>query len=906
MVRPPGSNGKVADTGPGPARPAAGNETVSASGDPPPPPGSFTMDLAAVKAAEAFAIENAQWRVRTGLFGDEEKVTNIGRYEVIERIGSGGMGDIYKGRDATLQRDVAIKKLRAPGREGENALTEAQALAKLANVNVVPIYECGQDGDDVFIVMEFVDGDTLRDWVRKADRTVDEILEAYQQAGRALAAAHKKKLVHRDFKPDNAMMGKDGLVRVVDFGLATEAADPETSNEGRQRIAGTPRYMPPEQAIGQPVTEAADQYSFCVALAEALASAKPAGRALPRWLQRAIDRGRDPVATDRFPSMNDLLSVLSRDRTLARRWWTAGVVLAVAGTIAFFVGRTTHVSREAACDEGAARLSSVWGPGGQAGALDRIATLSAYGKSLRPRIEEQLRDHAQRWTAGYRDACLAHTRGVQSDALLDRRMACLDHGRAALKSVAEIIRTADAQSVPSITRATSELPTPESCNDTAALLAGVDPPPAPIAAQVGQLRGRLEEARIQIAAGRAKPARALAEQAVAEARKLAYTPVLAEALLVQGHATMAMDDDRAAAVPVLTEAFTLAFQAGLHSLAVEAWARRAWAQGTSVGGEGSLAGVEIVQAVAANAGTSKFARALLYNNVGSVELALERRDLARAAFERALREAEGVIGPGAVELLGVRSNLAITTDDRTRRDALMADCEANTGKLLGAEHPDTLWARWTRGMMLVPFSSVIELLLPTCANLELQNPERAVSCWSEVGFASGERGDRSGALAAFERASSIQVGDLPRSPAVLAYADFWRGDTTKAAHEFAAALDAQPMDPQEPWWNRFERAELQLGRGRAERLSGHLREAKQPLKASVDALANIVEKHPGGTFERRLARARAELAKLLAGMHAPPAEIAEYAAPARDWLREASGLDAEIAELDRLSRARAH
>jgi tetratricopeptide (TPR) repeat protein len=901
MARPPRSESKVADPAPVPSPPLAKNQTISSPGDGPPPPGSFTMDLADEAAAEKRVVEDARWRVEKKLFEGEEEVTQIGRYQVTgPPIGSGGMGVIYPGFDPVLNRRVAIKMLHAPGRDGTNAVEEGRALAKLKHVNVVPIYDCDREEDKVFILMELVDGETLRSWTKIADRTTEEILGAYQQAGRGLAAAHAEKLVHRDFKPDNAIMGTDGVVRVVDFGLACEAADPTAVISGRQRVAGTPRYMAPEQAIGQPVTPTADQYSFCVALAEALGEAKPEGRALPRWLQKAVARGRDPIPSDRFGSMNDLLAVLSHDRTVVRRWWAAAGVLAVAGTVAFFAGRTTHAPAYAACGEGAARLSSVWGPEGQAAALDRIGTLSTYGRSLRPRLEEQLRDHAQRWTGGYRDACLAHARGVQSDGLLDRRMACLEQGRAALKSVAEIIRTADAQSVPSITRATTELPTPDSCNDVAALLAGVEPPPAQIATLVGQLRGRLEEARILIAAGRAKPARELAGQAAKEARQLAYTPALAESLLVEGHALMTMDD-RPAAIPVLTEAFTLAFQAGLHSLAVEAWARRAWSQGTTVGGEGALAGVEIVEAVAANKGTSQFARALLLNNIGSVELALEHRDRARAAFERAAREAQDVVGPGAAELLWIRSNLAVATDDRARRDALLAEYEENTAKLLGDDHPDTLWARWNRGMMLASFADAIKLLVPTCASLEAQNPERAISCWSEVGFAHGERGDHAGALAAVERASSIQVGDHPRSPAALAYVHFWRGDTPGAAHAFAAALDALPTDAHEPWWTRFERAELELGLGRAERLSGHAREARRALVASIEALTDIVEKHPGGTFERRLGRARVEMVKLLAAVHAPRAEIARHAAPALVWLREAGGLEAEIAEIDRLS-----
>src|SRR5205807_8756694 len=123
-----------------------------------------------------------------------------------------------------------------------------------------------------------------------------EILDAYRQAGEALAAAHAAGLVHRDFKPDNAIVGDDGRVRVVDFGLACVAASSDGDSDARVPVAGTPYYMAPEQAAGVAVTAAADQYSFCVALDEALAGDAPiAGTTpppLPRWMATILERGR--------------------------------------------------------------------------------------------------------------------------------------------------------------------------------------------------------------------------------------------------------------------------------------------------------------------------------------------------------------------------------------------------------------------------------------------------------------------------------------------------------------------------------------------------------------------------------------------------------------------------------------
>jgi tetratricopeptide (TPR) repeat protein len=517
-----------------------------------------------------------------------------------------------------------------------------------------------------------------------------------------------------------------------------------------------------------------------------------------------------------------------------------------------------------------------------------------------PRLERQLADHAHRWTGGYRDACLAHANGVQSDALLDRRMACLERSRAALTAVADLVRTADAKALPDLVTATQALPDPDGCGDLASLLANAAPPPAAIAARVADIRGRLAAVRIQIAAGQQKRARAAAAEAVTDARGLDYRPLLAEALLVLGQATMGTDD-RAAATKPLTEAFTLAFESGDQTMAVEAWARRAWTHGLSGGGPESLAGLDVVEAAAGNGSVSPFARALLYNNVGAVEIALEQRDRARAAFERALREARGVVGPGAAELLIVRANLGITTDDPDRRDQILADAEAEKARVLGADHPATLDTRWLRGRAMVSFARAAEVLTGACAGLEPYDGIQAMSCWSELGHVRYELSDKAGAIAAMQRALTAPIEAAPRSPAILPYLHLWQGDAGAAAKEFAAALAALPVRDDAPWWMRSERAELQLGLARAHRAGGRLREAKQALLACLEALLDIASKQSDGVVDRRLGRTRAELAEVLAMLRAPSDRIAVQAAPAAAWMRRAGGSSQEILELDRLA-----
>ncbi|MCA9680173.1 MAG: serine/threonine protein kinase, partial [Myxococcales bacterium] len=200
----------------------------------------------------------ARARAEEALFGSATPVT-LDRYRIIERVGNGGMGVVWSAWDPDLGRPVALK-LAAEGDQDTRARAreEGRALAQLSHPNVVPIYDVVDHDAGVLLVMELVRGETLRQVAARRPRTM-ELVRAYRQAALGLAAAHRAGLVHRDFKPDNAILGADGRVRVLDFGLA----HPDGDEPGA--IAGTPRYMAPEQHEGVALTAAADQYAFCVA-----------------------------------------------------------------------------------------------------------------------------------------------------------------------------------------------------------------------------------------------------------------------------------------------------------------------------------------------------------------------------------------------------------------------------------------------------------------------------------------------------------------------------------------------------------------------------------------------------------------------------------------------------------------
>lgn len=178
------------------------------------------------------AGESMRRRIAARLFGEDLPPPRIGRFPVLETLGNGGMGIVYAAVDPELDRRVAIKQIRtwalSPKIRGRFA-REARALARLAHPNVVHVYEVGIEEHALFIVMELVEGTTLKRWL-EVSRPRAEILERFIAAGRGLAAAHEANIIHRDFKPANVLVGRDGRVRVVDFGLACGAGERSLSS----------------------------------------------------------------------------------------------------------------------------------------------------------------------------------------------------------------------------------------------------------------------------------------------------------------------------------------------------------------------------------------------------------------------------------------------------------------------------------------------------------------------------------------------------------------------------------------------------------------------------------------------------------------------------------------------------
>jgi len=205
-------------------------------------------------------------------------ITLHGRYRLEERVGAGGMSTVYRALDQTLQRSVAVKVMNREVADDSDQLErfrrEARAVARLSHPNVVGVIDAGEDSGHPYIVFEFIEGETLKQRVRRLGRLpIPEALAYAIEIARALGAAHARQIVHRDVKPQNVLIDEEGTAKVTDFGIARSLEEEGLTDDGR--VLGTTDYVSPEQALGQPVTGQSDLYSLGVVLYEMLTGELP-------------------------------------------------------------------------------------------------------------------------------------------------------------------------------------------------------------------------------------------------------------------------------------------------------------------------------------------------------------------------------------------------------------------------------------------------------------------------------------------------------------------------------------------------------------------------------------------------------------------------------------------------------
>ncbi|MCH9683813.1 MAG: tetratricopeptide repeat protein [Deltaproteobacteria bacterium] len=542
-------------------------------------------------------MRSAELAVTLGADGEEPDVrplgillpagADVGRYRVLECVGVGGMGVVYSAYDPELDRRVALKLLRGsrddPGSGDRNArlLREAQALAKLSHPNVITVHDVGTWEEQVFMAMEFVDGPTLKGWLESERRSWPEIREVFVAAGRGLAAAHAADLVHRDFKPDNVLIGSGGRVRVTDFGLArwgpaaqpradlsaTDELDVEELLSGLGSISGprspaialtetgtlvgTPAYMAPEQYEQAPADAASDQFAFCVALFEAVYGTRPfSGRtvaelasnvmdgrladvshelAVPRTVRQALRRGLSRKRDARFASMDELLAVL--DRRPIRPWRVATMVGAplLAAGAGVWAYASTEPTRTAFCrtERG---LVETWSPDRREAIRTAfVATELSYAADVADRALHDVDTYVQTWEGLRALSCQPERSGDEGPGVAALRERCLSRRQVALDTLLGIFDAADEATVRRAVSAVAGLPSVDDCADAELLMAEIPPTvPGPLRDAVEAIRDDIARGNALIAAGRYADGLELARKADTEAVALGHEPLQAE------------------------------------------------------------------------------------------------------------------------------------------------------------------------------------------------------------------------------------------------------------------------------------------------------------------------------------------------------------------------------------------
>jgi len=487
-----------------------------------------------------------------------------GRYVILNHVGHGAMGNVYAAYDPELDRKVAVKVLRdsTRGRPLPASLArEAKAMAKLTHAHVVTVFDVGSCERGVFVAMEFVEGLTLRTWLKEQVRGWQEVLAAFVQAGQGLAAAHAAGVIHHDFKPDNVLVGADGVVKVADFGLARVAAGTLATISGelsdaagvtRSQAAaasgsatptqadehgpvGTLAYMAPERHLLRPADARSDQFSFCVALYEALYQQRPftgadvaglrravlheppaeppRGTPVPARVAAVLRRGLARAPEERFATMQDLLAALAGPVQRRRHWTlTAGLLLGAAGAMTAATRSEDRCAAVGLAADGqwqaqAAAIGSRFADGAVREQLARVGTVQMH------------------WLARVRDNCEAGQSGRLAPDLRRAREACLDQRAAQLGTVGSQVVVAD--DAAEALYLLAQVPGRDDCDDAVAL-GGVTPPALADAAAVQAERRALAViAGLEVAGAYSE---AIAALGPLERRALAlgYAPLLAE------------------------------------------------------------------------------------------------------------------------------------------------------------------------------------------------------------------------------------------------------------------------------------------------------------------------------------------------------------------------------------------
>jgi eukaryotic-like serine/threonine-protein kinase len=675
--------------------------------------------------------------------------TPLDRYVVLDPLGEGGMGMVYAAYDSVLDRKVALKLLQPEDSMGgpevasgrARLLREAQAMARLSHPNVVAVYDVYQHGAQVFMAMELVEGQTLLQWLQEKPRGKREIVAAWLDAGRGLAAAHAAGLVHRDFKPTNVLVGKDGRVRVTDFGLARphdappepaaeEGASAPSTSTGpvkphslldlqltqRGAVLGTPAYMAPEQFRGATADARSDQFSFAVSLWEALYGERPfEGRSpaerrekvlaghinpppsqsrVPPFIHRALLRALSTAPEARYPTLDALLATLERDPARMRRRWLAAAALSLLVTGSGALAWSAWNQRLAQLCTGAPeKLLGIWDPPRQMTIEQSfLATGKPYARDTWERVREALNTYSSAWMSMHRDTCVAtRIHGEQSEAFMSLRMACLDNRRQELAALTQVFTEADDTVVEkAVSAAASTLRPLSVCADVEGLMAEVKPP------EDATTRKAVEAARAQLArvkalteAGKYKEALVLAAEVAQKTGTLDYKPVHAEALFTWAWSQILSGENQEVAQRLM-KALLLAHASRHDTLATAASVRMMGLYSLRGPQEDAEHWERMAEASLERLGENGELRSIFLNNQGMSQYRQGKFAEAYESFDKAFALAQQQLGPANAMTLRYATNSLAALGNLDRADESLRAHESliRMGEThLGPHHP---------------------------------------------------------------------------------------------------------------------------------------------------------------------------------------------------------------------------
>ncbi len=794
----------------------------------------------------------------------------LGRFVVLDQAGAGGMGIVYAAYDPELDRKVALKLVK-PERTGPDGtsrlLREARAAAQLAHPNVVTVYEVGSLGDELFVAMEYVEGGTLSRWLAEKPRTPREVLAVLVQAGRGLAAAHAAGLVHRDFKPDNVLVGADGRARVSDFGLARAFSEPATAapTSGSPTLmlsahaGGTPAFMAPEQRQGHASDARSDQFSFCLAACEALYGERPAGptaapptratlkvrRGVPERVRRALARGLSADPQARFPSMEALLKELRPPRRLAPQWAAAGALLGVGLAVAGFRLAGSR-EREQCRVRAADAVAEVWNEAHRA-AVERA--FAAHGSKAAGRAVTWVIPRVLNYTLELKGAYLAACEGLvpgnaDSRELYEARLGCLDGSLDTARALVELFERADARVVERSVAAAESLPLISLCAQpkSGPALGAKD---ARGQQKLAELRKALAAAWVHRHAGRPSEAVDKAKAAREVARALGHVPSEAKALLLQGYTEDFVGQTQASHRTFL-EAFTLAQASGDDLRVAEAALALMYSEGTQL--QDAARGHfwdAFVKATLRRLGDNPTLEASRLDHLGGLMVQEERYAEALPLLQEGLALNLSLYGPDNPKSQGSLGNVAaalLRLERYEEAEASFKQMIASRERAVGEDHPSLILGLQNLAMVHLLRHNNEEALAVALRGVELSEKtlglksRRTLVGWIGLGRVQSALGRHAEAVATLRRTVEATGEAPPTDPfpgvALLALAEVELGAKDYASAARAAEQALEKLERISPDSGEVVSALAILGE--AQRAShGKLDEARQTLTRAL-------------------------------------------------------------------------